>query len=306
MDLLVDETYVINMDKEVTRLITFDTMMTSKYLSNQTGMGEIIRWRYVRMPAINGKDLRNEILTSYRTSESDFNLINCKSTLNLQKQLDELMIFKRKYVKDVNWLSPGEVGCLLSHVYLWERVATDPNLHRVVIFEDDARTHMDIITIQGLINDLYDYFRINNIEEPDMLYLGKALDACTRYEQVWNNVYRSYHPLCLHAYLITKQGAQKLLQKAPYDIPIDLVPIHAISSKSLNVMTFHPSLYFQDIINNISSLRELGRALNLTTECLVEQQHISENDLNYLGVIFIALIVTIILYTIYTFSWSKS
>jgi len=315
---IVDETYVINMDKETTRLKTFDNMMISKYNNS--------KWNYIRMPAINGKDLRNNLVTTYRISEDDLQLINCKATINIQDELlqnsshiyeeqigynlinpdiRKFISFKRKYIKDANWLTTGEEGCLLSHVYLWEKVATNPNLNRIIVFEDDARTQMDIVMIQELILELYKHFNINSIEEPDMLYLGKALDACIRYEHIWNNVYKSYHPLCLHAYLITKQGAQKLLKRAPYDNAIDVIPIHAIANKVLNVMVFHPSLYFQDIINNTSSLRELGRSLNTTSECLIELQHISESDMNYIGVIFIALIVVIILYLLYTFVWNK-
>jgi GR25 family glycosyltransferase involved in LPS biosynthesis len=342
MDSIIDETYLINMDKETTRLTTFDFMMTSKYVSSSAGQGDGFnnkntQWKYVRMPAINGKDLHNGIVTTYRTKEENLTLDNCKSTIDISEKinssdpniinsqqitinnkysgsidsnqitltyLDKLTAFKRKYINDANLLSPGEMGCLLSHVYLWEEVATNPNLNRIIIFEDDARTHMDIITIQGLILDLYEYLNTNNIEEPDMLYLGKALDICAKYQQVWNNVYRTYHPLCLHAYLITKKGAQKLLQKAPYDVPIDVVPIHAISNKLINVMTFHPSLYFQDILNNTSSLRDLSKALNITTECLVEIQHLTDGDINYIGVILIGLIITIILYTLYIFMWS--
>lgn len=306
MDLLVDETYIINMDKETIRLKTFDSMMNSRNSLITTNISEgsrssVTQWKYIRMPAINGKDLHNGITTVYRKSEESLELSNHKGTL----QPEGITKLKEKYVKDANWLSPGEIGCLLSHVYLWELVANDPNLNRIIVFEDDARTHTDVTTIQDLICEFYTYLRQNGVEEPDMLYLGKALDECTRYEQVWKNVYKSYHPLCLHAYLITKKGAQKLLSRAPYDAPIDMVPIYAISEKSLDVMTFHPSLYFQDIINNVSSLRDLGKALNITTECLIGQQHIHEDDLKFVGLVIVGFLATLILFLLYVFMWSK-
>lgn len=295
---LIDETYVINMDKEIGRLIAFDSMMNSDDTSPVTLPGAL-HWKYTRMPAINGRDLNKGVTTVYRTCEDDIQLFNCQSTITPEN----IIVLKEKYLTPNNWLAPGEVGCLLSHVFLWERVANDPALNRIVIFEDDARTHVDLVTIHKLIANLYEYLHNSHIPEPDMLYLGKALDECTRYEQIWKNVYRSYHPLCLHAYIITKDGARKLLRRLPYDVPIDLVPIHAIADKGLDVMTFHPSLYFQDIINNTSSLRELGKALNLMTECLVDEQHISNYGMKFLIALLIAFVAVLILYLIYTFVW---
>lgn len=288
---IIDETYIINMDKETNRLQTFDAMMTSEYDPN-------ISWKYIRMPAINGKDVRNNITKTYRTDETELNLTNHLTTLSSP----DPQLLKEKYIKLANRMSPGELGCLLSHVFLWERIATDPSLNRIAIFEDDARTHTDIITVNKLIFDLYEHLRINGMPEPDMLYLGKALDSCMTYERVWKNVYKSYHPLCLHAYIITKTGAQKLLQYAPYDEVADIVPIKLISKRILQVMSFHPSIYFQDVINNVSSLRQLGTALNITTECLVSQQHIDGNDLKFVGGVIVAFVAALILYIV--FMWN--
>jgi len=293
MDHIVDETFVINMDKEINRLYAFNSMMTSTYDSN-------ISWKYVRMPAINGKDIRNGINTAYRILDNK-DLDNLNYTLDIPSN-DDMKILSTKYVKESNWLSPGEYGCLLSHVLLWEKVANDPNLNRIAIFEDDARTHIDVGTIKTLISDLYKYLENNNIEEPDMLYLGKALDDCMNYKQVWKNVYWSTHPLCLHSYIISKNGARKLLQKAPYNAAIDMIPIYEISNKTIKVMSFHPSLYFQDVINNISSLRNLGSALNITTECLVDMQHVNDNDMRFFIGVLIALISAFILYIAYTWN----
>lgn len=289
MDNIINETYLINMDKEVERLKTFDEMMSSKHLPD-------LSWKYIRVSAINGKELRDNICIPQKDTIS--NLINCKQTLYYPNNIFEL---QDKYVSPINWLSSGEVGCLMSHVMLWEKVASEEFLNRIAVFEDDARTHMDIQTINKLILDLYKYLEDNYIPEPDMLYLGKALDDCLNYKKVWNNVYYSKHPLCLHSYIITKNGARKLLEKLPYNVAIDIVPIQAINDINLNVMTFHPSLYFQDVLNTESSLRKLGNALNITAECLIDQQHISNNDLKFLGVLIIMLFVVCILCYIYLY-----
>lgn len=252
----MDDTYVINLDMDVSRLRDFTAMMGN--------------WSFIRHPAINGK-------------------VND----------DTMRRLKKKYLQSLTWLTASEIGCLLSHVTLWEEVAHNPLKNRIAIFEDDARSHVDSATVQATITAFYTYLSESGIEEPDMLYLGKALDDCVSYERVWNNVYKSRHPLCLHAYIITKRGARKLLNMAPYALAIDMVPIKAIEKGIINVMTFHPSIYFQDVFGNVSNLRRMSSAVNNTTECLVRQQHITGETWYYLIVIFIGLLALLVLCWIY-------
>lgn len=269
----INATYVINMDADSDRLLEFHSMMSNS------------NWSYIRHPAINGKQLLN----------------------SAQDQDPKQVQLYNKYIKILTWLSASEIGCLLSHVSLWEKVATTPNLQRILIFEDDARTHTDGNTIKRLIIDFYDYLDQNNISEPDMLYLGKSLDYCMNYEKVWGNIYKSTHPLCLHAYIITKPGAQKLLAMAPYAEAIDMIPIKAIEEKIIDVMTFHPSLYFQDIfglpiggqvsdLGTNSNLRKLRSAMNNTTECIVPQQHVTGDTWYYVIIISIGLVAALLLF----------
>lgn len=273
METLLDGTYVINMDTDMARLEQFDAMMMAS------------NWNYSRHSAINGKKLL-----------SSWSEINDPDEYNL---LRDQLIMKKTFVSTLNLLSHSEIGCLLSHVSLWKEVADNPEKNRIAIFEDDARTHIQGDTIYKLLSEFYNYLETNGIEEPDMLYLGKALDDCINYEKVWGNVYKSRHPLCLHAYIITKKGAQKLLNMAPYHLPIDMIPIKAIKKGILNVMTFHPSIYFQDVLNNMSRLRETKFAVNNTTECIVSQQHITEENWLYTIVIFVGLIASIILFVLF-------
>lgn len=273
MDNYIDATYVINLDSDTQRLSEFHSMMSN--------------WTYVRFPAINGKLLYNNTYNLYADT------------------------LKNRFINRFSWLSVNEIGCLLSHVLLWEKLATDPNLHRIIIFEDDARTYVDSSTIKSLIHDFYKFIHDNNIQEPDMLYLGKSLDYCINYEKVWNNVYKSTHPLCLHAYIITKSCAQRLLAMAPFSDAIDIVPIKAIEKNLINVMSFHPSLFYQDIFGisigsqvkgTNSNLRKLSSALNNTTECIIPQQHITGDTWLYLIIIIIGLITSILLFIL--FIWS--
>jgi len=274
MDNYIDATYVINLDSDTQRLAEFHSMMSN--------------WSYIRFSAINGKNLYNNTYDLYADT------------------------LKNRFINRFSWLSINEIGCLLSHVLLWEKLASDPNLHRIIIFEDDARTYIDNSTIKTLIHDFYKFIHDNDIQEPDMLYLGKSLDYCINYEKVWGNVYKSTHPLCLHSYIITKSCAQKLLAMAPFSEAIDIIPIKAIEKNIINVMTFHPSLFYQDIfgisngsqvIGTNSNLRKLSSALNSTTECIIPQQHITGDTWLYLIIIIIGLFTSIILFLF--FIWSS-
>lgn len=273
---IIDNSFVINMDSDQIRLQEFDAMMSS------------YNWDYERFPAINGKKLMSQL-------NNPVNEPTDEST-------KALLAMKKRYIQGNN-LSPGEIGCALSHLKLWELVADNPDINRIAIFEDDARTHLDGSTVLRLLTEFYTYLKENNISEPDILYLGKSLDNCVEYKKVWGNVYRSKHPLCLHAYIITKLGAQKLLDRAPFQEPIDVVPIKSIEQDDLNAMVFHPSLYFQDIFGSTSNLRKLKEGLNSTTECLVSQQHLSIDTIDYVSVVLVAFVAALILFTV--FFWFK-
>lgn len=229
-----------------------------------------LQWPYQRFPAVNGRTLTDTG-------------------------------FKATYVHKVTWLKPSEVGCLLSHVSLWKKVAEDPTLNRIAIFEDDARTHMEGESVLRMVSDLYTHFQTHKIPEPDMLYLGKSLDDCMQYQKVWNNVYTSTHPQCLHAYIISKRGAQQLLSMAPYFEAIDMVPIKAIEAGKIRVMAFHPSIFFQDVFGTTSNLRSLASAINNTCECRVSQQYIGGDTWYYVIIVIIALIAALILFVWFLF-----
>lgn len=204
-------------------------------------------------------------------------------------------VVKAQYVKRPTWISHSEIGCLLSHVTLWQKLADHKTWQRIAIFEDDARSHVEGKTIRRQVEGLYSYLAQNNILEPDMLYLGKSLDDCTRYQHVWGHVYRTYRPQCLHAYILTRAGANKLLQLAPYREAIDIIPIKALDKGLITAMTFHPSIYFQDIIGTTSNLRQLSSALNNTSECLVPQQYVSGDTWYYVIIIIVGLVAAALL-----------
>lgn len=210
------------------------------------------------------------------------------SAINGRNATSEVKDLFDQYISFPTFLTYAEKGCLLSHVTLWQKLVNDPDLNRILIFEDDARTYIPGEEIENLLNDFYNNVKVE--DQPDMLYLGKALDQCQKYQKVHNNVYLTQHPLCLHAYIITKKGASTLLKEMPYSKAIDVVPIKAIEAKKIKAMTFHPSLFYQDVINNKSNLA--NTRFNLCSEC---DQNTTSNQDPYLFLILLIILILLFL-----------
>ncbi len=232
-------------------------------LSDFDDMMKESKWQYERIEAINGN-----ALDSYATK------------------------LKSKYIADYNHLSNNEIGCMLSHIKLFEKLMADEVYDQYIIFEDDARTHMNGNDVKKSISDLF-----KNIKNtPDILYLGKALDYCMEYKKVWKNVYKPKRPLCNHAYLISKNGAAKILNKKPFKLAIDNEIANLIYNEKINALAYHPSIYFQDVLSYSSNLRNLSAALNNNTECIMNMHYMSIDTVEYVIYICIALIVALILF----------
>jgi GR25 family glycosyltransferase involved in LPS biosynthesis len=105
---------------------------------------------------------------------------------------------------------PGEIGCMVSHIKVWERIVAE-GLERTLILEDDFKGN-------GQMADL---------DEPtvdfDIAYLGRW-KINKKAEEVsvggsWVTPTASY---CTHAYVVTLEGAKKLLKN--YKIKQNLIP----------------------------------------------------------------------------------
>lgn len=113
-------------------------------------------------------------------------------------------------------LTPGEIGCALTHIRLW-KLMIEEGISEVLVLEDDV--HIGIVLIEVLKHRErlpQDYQHINFSTNARQVPFGKFL----------NDIYRaSKHaerPYLTSAYLITKTGAQKLLDLvSPLYMPID-------------------------------------------------------------------------------------
>lgn len=139
-------------------------------------------------------------------------------------------------------LRRGEIGCYQSHVTAWENLVASPH-SSALIMEDDA----NIVYSQSVADAI-------------QAGLKQAADAGIKWDLFYlGHVYRTPNVAflsektpnlrvptgcqCLFAYMITKEGAKKLLSKCrPFREPIDLYTLRMGRDKHIVHITLEPSL----------------------------------------------------------------
>jgi GR25 family glycosyltransferase involved in LPS biosynthesis len=99
-------------------------------------------------------------------------------------------------------LGNGQKGCLFSHLKLYKHIISN-NIPVCTIFEDDVHFHPNWNTLA------FNYYN-NTPKNFDILFIGNQLDEC---KNVNNRIpiVNTLSTFCTHAYIITFQGAQKML-----------------------------------------------------------------------------------------------
>jgi GR25 family glycosyltransferase involved in LPS biosynthesis len=97
-------------------------------------------------------------------------------------------------------MSKGQIGCMLSHFKVLKHII-DHNIELATVFEDDVCFHPEWKTLYNI------YY--NSTPEYDMIFLGNQLDIIDRDHSNSVVIEATY---CTHAYIITLEGARKLLE----------------------------------------------------------------------------------------------
>lgn len=117
-----------------------------------------------------------------------------------------------RYV-DSQFQSYGGLGCYLSHIHLWRQLASQSEQEVYIIFEDDceAPTLAQLSQINQFLNETVQVY-----PQWDLMFLGFVLvPNMAAHEKVGAGRFRVTSQLFgLHAYVIHKRGAAKLLQRA--------------------------------------------------------------------------------------------
>jgi hypothetical protein len=160
-----------------------------------------------------------------------------KNTLNL-RDLMEKNLLSNKFN-----LNQGRMACHLSHIKTIRNFLSQSKLETCLIFEDDIKIPVQISTIDKQINDV-----INNVPDDwNVINIGKCWEECNLIKIINEHVVKSF-PLCRHAYILNKEGANIILYNTlPLGgFPGDEMMKQLASADILKIYAPHLSLFTQN------------------------------------------------------------
>jgi len=145
----------------------------------------------------------------------------------------DIELSNKVFEKDA--LNPGQRGCFLSHLNLYEKIKKE-KIPNSLILEDDAS-----------IDNFYYLKNLDKfmIQDYDIIFLGHCAESEGEFVKELFQLKKSVSPRCTHAYLISEKGANKLLDyfySQKWDLPID----ELIYKCELNKYSLFPMLVKQD------------------------------------------------------------
>ena len=170
-----------------------------------------------------------------------------KNTLNLDKLLND-GILSPSYKKSNNI---GRIACYLSHINVLKNFLQNTKNNNCFIFEDD-------IKLNETLSDKIVHLKkiMNNIPSNwDIIYFGKCAEKCKK--KITVNAYTTTNsiPLCLHAYAVSRKGAEIIVKNAfPIEEGVDYMYRKLIKNQKLNEYTSTIPVFFQNRDNFGSSI----------------------------------------------------
>lgn len=147
-------------------------------------------------------------------------------------------------------LSPGEIGCYLSHRALWQKMVNE-NIEVAIVLEDD-------IEVEAGFPDVIQQLR--RLQGWDMIKLSDDRDGKGDQALPLDDTYRlvNFHkvPNCTTGYAISLSGAKKLLTRQKFYRPVD-VDLQFYNEVNLTLYsilpyTIWPSSQFDSEIDQMS------------------------------------------------------
>ena len=195
-------------------VITLNETEEGKKRMNKLKKNEILGKYITKFNGIYGKkyDYNNEIKQRIIKKTWDYGLWN-----NKKSQMVEM--------------SDGEIGCCLSHYYLWKKIV-DEKIPITMILEDDCdklypNFENIILKLIKIVPKDWDIFLIG-------YWLHKGNDG----EKINEYIYKVKNFALTHCYIITYKGAKKLLNSLPINMPVD----SWLSSQSNNLNIYRHNL----------------------------------------------------------------
>lgn len=130
-----------------------------------------------------------------------------ESTLNLKE-----LYYEKKFSKSYYYgteINSGRVACHFSHLAVLKKFENDPLVSTCLIMEDDIKLPYKMM-------ENINYFKkvMENVPSDwDIIYIGKCYCACN-VDNIVNRYITKDLPLCLHAYIVNKRGARKIIENS--------------------------------------------------------------------------------------------
>ncbi len=162
----------------------------------------------------------------------------------------------KRYHRD---LTPGEIGCYISHMRVWQKLV-DEKIPYAIVLEDDLHIEPSFADVLANIATLRDWDMIKlSDNRANSFFQHKSLGGgftLGNYRKVPNGT---------QGYAISLSGAKKLLQRKPFFRPVD-VDMQFHSEVSLNLLGMKPYAISEDLSfeSEISKLNK-GKHSNRST-----------------------------------------
>jgi GR25 family glycosyltransferase involved in LPS biosynthesis len=218
--------YVINMAKNQDRMINF---------SREYNKSDLASKPFIRYEAVNGSELGDKI----------HDIVSSKVWLGL----NFLGATKRRVGEDQ--LTPGMIGCYLSHYGVWSDIQSSGKPYGVV-FEDDARIYPSIY--QNLIRYIVEENPIVPADW-DIILLGHWCKNCEAFGSPYFKKPRYFWGL--HGYMISQKGCAVMKKYREPEITVQIDHFMSLLSQKdvLKIYAVHPSFV---VTSNFGTDLQLG------------------------------------------------
>ena len=143
----------------------------------------------------------------------------------------------------------GEIGCFLSHFFIWQDIV-NRNFSSAIVLEDDVRFE------RNMKQRFVDAIGEINPDEVDFVYIGRKKQGSDNEVRITLNLVKPTYSYWTIGYFITNKGAHKLLKAKPKErlLPVDeFLPIMYDEHTNETLKSYYPkrnliALSFQPVL----------------------------------------------------------
>jgi len=206
----IEKIYVINLDRQPARLTRVESEFSRIMDSSKTPLINILE-RVAAVDAIN---------LDYHSNTSD---VDSKYTLGEQLFVDPCQVLPQGINLDMEIeMSKQEVAVALSHIKVWQKIASGSEAYALVI-EDDICLHP---SFSNLMETSWNEIRKKESNESlfDILFLSfKEVDLGAEKTKFTDSTFKLFRGIWyMSGYVLSKEGANKLIEMLPLNGPVDL------------------------------------------------------------------------------------